>query len=334
MKISLNNKIKEKKDDYINSLLTLTNKEMKFINGEENEKNKISIINIIYKNVKSNNKKNQLKNREKILLIKREFIFYNLIILFFVQNIIKIYCQNTIISKDSIITLRVSQNGIQKIFNNGTKPDEIWIDDEQQSINKSYNLITTNIIKLIWTHNITNCYQMFLGCNSIIEMNFTKFDATKCERLDGIFRNCHSLISLDLSGFITSNVLNRMSNMFWNCYSLISLNLSTFDTSNVVNFGHIFCNCKSLASIDVSNFRTRKVKYIDNMFNGCIKLNYLNLSNFITTNVIFMDYMFNGCEELKIIDFPNFDVTSVSNINSSNNIFLNCKNLEYINIKI
>ena len=46
-----------------------------------------------------------------------------------------------------------------------------------------------------------------------------------------------------------------------------------------------------------------------------------------------MDNMFDGCELLKIIDFQNLDVTSVKNIESVNNIFINCKNLEYINLK-
>ena len=46
-----------------------------------------------------------------------------------------------------------------------------------------------------------------------------------------------------------------------------------------------------------------------------------------------MDNMFDGCESLKIIDFSNLDVTNVTNIESVDNIFLNCKNLEYINVK-
>ena len=40
--------------------------------------------------------------------------------------------------------------------------------------------------------------------------------------------------------------------------------------------------------------------------------------------------MFNGCESLKILYFSNFDSTKVKQIS---NMFINCKNLEYINLK-
>ena len=227
--------------------------------------------------------------------------------------------------------MKVCQNGIQKIFNNGTRPNEIWIDNEiQPFINNSYSLNNTNIVKLIWQNEITNCFKMFYECNTIIEINFTYFEASKCQNLEKFFQGCNSLISLDLSGFNSSNLLNRMCNVFMNCYSLISVNLSNFDTSNFLNFGHMFYNCKSLTWIDMSNFNTRKVKYLDYMFYGCKKLESLNLSNFVSHDALFMDNMFSECDELKRIDFPNFDLTSVTNIETVNNIFFIFINLEYI----
>ena len=39
--------------------------------------------------------------------------------------------------------------------------------------------------------------------------------------------------------------------------------------------------------------------------------------------------MFKGFESLKFIDFANLGITNVNEENS-NNVFLNCKNLEYI----
>ena len=63
-----------------------------------------------------------------------------------------------------------------------------------------------------------------------------------------MFRDCHSLKSLDLSNFNTSNI-NIMWNMFWNCFSLTSLNVSNFDISKVdSSLGHLFYNCKSSKS--------------------------------------------------------------------------------------
>ena len=202
----------------------------------------------------------------------------------------------------------------------------------QTSVLNSYNLNPTNIIKLKWTNNIEDCEYMFQDCNSIIEMNFTNFDATRCFTFSYMFIDCHSLTSLDLSGFITSNRLRFMASLFNNCYSLKSVNLSTFETSQATNFGHMFCNCKSLTSIYFSNNKIENAGFMDNMFIGCEKLTSLNLSNFITSNAVNIENMFSGCKSLKLLDISNFDVTNVPNINNVDNIFTNCDNLVFINI--
>ena len=86
----------------------------------------------------------------------------------------------------------------------------------QKNVIKTYNLNHTNIIKLIWTNGINDSEKMFKDCNTIIEMNFTQFNATKCKDFSCMFEGCHSLISLDLSGLITSNYLKNLANMFEN----------------------------------------------------------------------------------------------------------------------
>ena len=64
-----------------------------------------------------------------------------------------------------------------------------------------------------------------------------------------------SLISLDLSNFDTSQVIN-MNNMFTVCSSLISLNLSNFDTSKVTDMDYMFYFCDNLEYV---NFKTAKI---------------------------------------------------------------------------
>ena len=81
---------------------------------------------------------------------------YNIIILLISLLISTFYefnCQNIIISKDSLITLRVSKSGEQKIFNSGTFPDAIFIDNNQQELIKNYSdLNYTNVVTLKWTN--------------------------------------------------------------------------------------------------------------------------------------------------------------------------------------
>ena len=100
-----------------------------------------------------------------------------------------------------MVTLKVSQSGIQKIFsddnNQFSKPNEIWIEDIRRSLNNSYDLNPLNIVNLIWTEDISNCAYMFKGCDSISEINFTNFDATKCISLYDMFKGCILLMSLD-----------------------------------------------------------------------------------------------------------------------------------------
>ena len=55
----------------------------------------------------------------------------------------------------------------------------------------------------------------------------------------GMFQNCSSLISLDLSNFNTSKVTD-MRFMFQSCSSLKTLDLSSFDTSNVTSYADMF----------------------------------------------------------------------------------------------
>ena len=47
--------------------------------------------------------------------------------------------------------------------------------------------------------------------------------------------------------------------MFIRCYNLISLNLSSFNTSEVMNMDSMFNDCRSLISLDLSSFDTSRV---------------------------------------------------------------------------
>ena len=71
----------------------------------------------------------------KIKFIKKDFLYCNLIILLLILTTYKIICQNFIILEDSIITLKVSNSGEQKIFNSDAKldPDIVYIDGNEQT---------------------------------------------------------------------------------------------------------------------------------------------------------------------------------------------------------
>ena len=145
---------------------------------------------------------------------------------------------------------------------------------------------------------------MMFNCKKLtyFSMRFSNFSNSLITSMKGIFQNCESLITLDLSSFYTSNV-EIMWGMFKGCKSLIYLNLQGFETSNVKDMESMFEGCESLQNLDLRNFRTPNVHYMNKMFSGCIKLETLY-----------------------------FNYISSESLGTMHQMFYNCKNLQYLNI--
>ena len=126
--------------------------------------------------------------------------------------------------------------------------------------------------------------------------------------MGGMFGQCGSLTSLDISNFNTANVLD-MSEMFTFCSSLTSLNVSNFNTENVSHMVGMFEACSSLTSIDLSNFNTANVVNMQRMFASCSSLTSLDLSNFNTAKVTDMIMMFCYCISLTNLNLAHFDMS-------------------------
>ncbi len=109
-------------------------------------------------------------------------------------------------------------------------------------------------ISFDYFYELTNIHDMFAGLSKLYTFNHLEYLHTdKVTNMAGLFAECESLISLNLSSFNTSQVTD-MSDMFYGCESLTSLNLSSFNTSKVTNMCKMFCNCKQLTFLDLSNF--------------------------------------------------------------------------------
>lgn len=169
---------------------------------------------------------------------------------------------------------------------------------------KSFRFLITD------TSEITNMVGMFLNCSSLTSLDLSNFDTSAVKNMTNMFFGCSSLISLDLSRFDTYAVTS-MPNMFFNCSQLISLDLSSLDTSAVTNMASMFFGCSSLISLDLSNFETSAVTNMFNMFYNCSSLTSLDLSNFDTRYTTNMGQMFYICSSLtSLILGPNFFKTS------------------------
>jgi len=209
--------------------------------------------------------------------------------------------------------------------------DKVKIKFEKKLSDFSYmfaNLknITTILFNNIFDENI-NMSNTFYNCQNLKEIIF---DVNNMNAIDmnASFYNCHSLISLDLSEFITEST-QEMSHIFYNCKKLSDITIGKFYNNLIINMEGIFQNCESLETLNLSLFNTPNVEIMWNMFSGCKSLKELNLSSFDTSKVTDMESMFEGCSDLVSLDLENFNT---SNVQYMNKMFRNCRKLKIINL--
>ena len=219
------------------------------------------------------------------------------------------YMKNSL-SNSYEVTLKVKGTGIQTVLNSGfTCPSEAYLNGikvTQCHCNHVDIDVEGKEIKLVWNQIITTAYQMFRDCNTITEIDLTRFDTSSVTNMYAMFDGCQLLTSLDVSNLITNKV-KQMDVMFYNCYLLSSINLGSFDTSLVTSLGYMFYQCKSLTSINLSHFKTGLVYDIDYMFYNNYELTSIDLSNFNTQSMTQMDHIFYGCTKLEYINLKNFE---------------------------
>lgn len=78
---------------------------------------------------------------------------------------------------------------------------------------------------------------------SLTGMNYSSLNS-------GMFKNCFSLTSLDLSSWYTSKITD-MHMMFCNCLKLTHLDIRNFDFTNVTSYTGMFTSVPSSSNIIV-----------------------------------------------------------------------------------
>ena len=158
---------------------------------------------------------------------------------------------------------------------------------------------------------MTDASYMFSYCNNLVSVDVSGFDTSQVTDMQSMFDRCESLRNLDVSGFDTSRV-TEMQRMFGGCESLRNLDVSGFDTSQVTDMGDMFYGCESLRNLDVSGFDTSQVTNMGDMFRRCKNLTRLDISGFDTNKVTDMQCMFEECRALKNLDVSAFKTGGVT----------------------
>jgi len=98
---------------------------------------------------------------------------------------------------------------------------------------------------------------MFLRCYELSDPNLvSEFNTSEVLTMDGMFRQCTSLPSLNLSSFNTSKVTD-MHDMFEQCSALTELDISNFTTPALTNNTGMFAVCSNLTKIYLNDTDTR-----------------------------------------------------------------------------
>ena len=108
---------------------------------------------------------------------------------------------------------------------------------------------------------------MFNYCERLQSVDITNFDPSNVTTVAGMFYECDSLTSIDLSSFRTTDKLTDMRNMFYGAYGLSSIDLSAMDTSSVTDMNGLFRGT-SITSVDFTKFSTASVTDIGYMLAG------------------------------------------------------------------
>jgi len=164
------------------------------------------------------------------------------------------------------------------------------------------------------TNNITNCNNMFNGCQSLT--NVILFNTANVTTMSSMFANCFSLV--EIPEFNTIKVTD-IQNMFQNCASfkiLPSLNLA-----NVYTASSTFNGCTAL--IQLPELNTSNLTIASTMFQNCSSLKVSPVMN--TSKCTFMNSVFSGCSALKTVPLYN-----TSNATTIAGMFSNCLTLEEI----
>lgn len=175
--------------------------------------------------------------------------------------------------------------------------DKIYLSDANHLFSGYESLKGINGLDLLDTSGVKDMSGMFQDCTSLSSVDLSNFDTSEVTNMSGMFSACGALDSIDLNSFKTSKVTD-MGGMFYWCDSLQTINLSSFDTSNVTNMTRMFCNCTAIENIDLSNFETSKVTSMIQMFDNCSMLASLDLSSFNTSNAN-MEMFFDKCDSLE-----------------------------------
>ena len=110
------------------------------------------------------------------------------------------------------------------------------------------NLKTVDVAKI----DTSECRQMFdtfFRARKLKSLDLSTWDVSKTRNFNCMFQECHSLESINMKDWSVHASRSGLFGMFSDCPSLQSLDLSGFDSTSVVSANKMFGNCQSLSKV-------------------------------------------------------------------------------------
>ncbi len=206
---------------------------------------------------------------------------------------------------------------------------EIFIDDKKIKFSKYFTPERKGDYKITikFKNKMKDCSYLFRGCGNIISVDLSSFDSSEVIDMVQMFSICYQLKEVNLNNLNISKVKN-MSHLFNKCFELEKITFpQSFNTENVENMNFMFHFCQALKEINFSSsFKTNKVVTMRGIFGKCFNLRKLNLSNFETGEVTDMSFMFDNCRKLQeVLINPSKFITN--KVESMGHMFNDCNSL-------
>lgn len=161
-------------------------------------------------------------------------------------------------------------------------------------------------LSIYFNNNIKDYSACFMFDSNLETVNLSNCNSAFNCNLQNMFIYCSNLknIIYNENTFIRPNNLNEA---FRNCTSLVNLDLKWLDLQNLRQCSGVFYGCSNLNSIINFNFSNFYLEDLSNIFNGCVNLETLEM-NFNTNgrkSVLYASDMIKNCNKLKVFNLEN-----------------------------
>ena len=143
-------------------------------------------------------------------------------------------------------------NNFAAFFNNEENGTNNVLYTTQSMFRNCSSLTVIEFPSTFKTNNVISMYGMFLGCNNLSTLDISNFTTSRTDKdinMSSMFNGCNSLGSIAFNTNFTGGKVTNMNGMFRECHNLTSLNLNNFNTTYVTDMKNMFYNCNSLSSI-------------------------------------------------------------------------------------